>query len=525
MEISKTAKIVNEIAGLKHDFFQKIKTAEEVKKILGKRPREKTVVMCYGTFDIVHPGHIRQLIYARSKGDILVVCLTTDKYVAKNLSGPYIPQELRAINVAAFELVDYVVLDPHPTPVEIISEIQPDYYVKGFEYSTKSLSPRLKEERDALSSYGGELIYSPGDIVYSSSKLPTTNKPNLSLEQLLVLMSAEKIRFDDLHKTIKKFANLKVHIVGDLIIDKYSQCTLLGPAQKSPAFSVRLDSTDTYVGGAGVVAKHFKALGAEVIFTTVIGKDSEANFAVKDLASAGIQVNTIIDQTRPTTIKHRYYTSGNRLLLQVDSVDNHAISEEIMGKISQKIRQTKSDAVICSDFRHGIFNAETVRRITESIPKNTLKVADSQVSNRWGNILDFVNFDLITPNEREARFALGDQDTTIRPLAQMLYNKASCRYLILKLGGNGIMVYRSPGMESREFFYVNTFVEGEPVDAIGAGDALLAATTSALVISQDIVQASILGNMCAAIACSKMGNVPVTAKELLNMLDALENKF
>ena len=42
------------------------------------------------------------------------------------------------------------------------------------------------------------------------------------------------------------------------------------------------------------------------------------------------------------------------------------------------------------------------------------KVADSQVASRWGNITEFKNFDLITPNEREARFALADQDSGIR---------------------------------------------------------------------------------------------------------------
>ena len=70
------------------------------------------------------------------------------------------------------------------------------------------------------------------------------------------------------------------------------------------------------------------------------------------------------------------------------------------------------------------------------------KVGDSQVASRWGNILEFDNFDLITPNERETRFALGDQDTGIRPLASKLYEKAKCKTLIFKLGSNGILTLR-----------------------------------------------------------------------------------
>jgi sugar/nucleoside kinase (ribokinase family) len=135
------------------------------------------------------------------------------------------------------------------------------------------------------------------------------------------------------------------------------------------------------------------------------------------------------------------------------------------------------------------------------------------VSNRWGNIMDFRGFDLITPNEREARFALGDQDTGVRPLAQRLFTEAQCRYLILKLAERGTLTYRSPGPLPREFFILDSFVDGL-VDPIGAGDALLALSSLALGQSGDIVRASVLGSLAAAIACERAGNVPVQADEV-----------
>ena len=83
--------------------------------------------------------------------------------------------------------------------------------------------------------------------------------------------------------------------------------------------------------------------------------------------------------------------------------------------------------MVFSDFRHGIFNRDTIPPLSAAIPKETLRIADSQVASRWGNILEFEGFDLITPNEREARFALGDQDSMIRPLARELYRRRSAR--------------------------------------------------------------------------------------------------
>ena len=85
-----------------------------------------------------------------------------------------------------------------------------------------------------------------------------------------------------------------------------------------------------------------------------------------------------------------------------------------------------------------MFNKFTINSLISSIPKNKFKVADSQVASRWGNITEFKNFDLITPNEREARFALADQDSTVGKLSSFLQKKAKCKNLIVKLGERGL---------------------------------------------------------------------------------------
>src|SRR3546814_4699590 len=82
-------------------------------------------------------------------------------------------------------------------------------------------------------------------------------------------------------------------------------------------------------------------------------------------------------------------------------------------------------------------------------------VCSSDLS-RWGNILEFNGFDLITPNEKEARFSLGDQDTVIRPLGTRLYEEACCKVLMLKLGARGLMTFRDAGGEPRSFFGVDS---------------------------------------------------------------------
>src|SRR4051812_14719887 len=96
----------------------KIKTKEELRALIGEVPRSKKVIMCHGTFDIVHVGHIRHLIYAKTKADILIASLTADPHINKANLRPFVPQDLRALNLAALEVVDYVIVDENPTPLE-----------------------------------------------------------------------------------------------------------------------------------------------------------------------------------------------------------------------------------------------------------------------------------------------------------------------------------------------------------------------------------------------------------------------
>lgn len=505
------------------DFRRKIKTREELRALLGPRPRQKTAIMCHGTFDLVHPGHIRHLMYAKSKADLLIASLTSDAHIGKANFRPFVPQDLRAMNLAALEIVDYVLIDDNPTPIENLLFLKPDYFAKGYEYVRGAVPPKTREEMQAMESYGGEIIFTPGDVVFSSTSFLEHTPPKIAAEKLVTLMESEGVTFETLRQALEAFAGLKVHVVGDTIVDSYTYCTLIGGMAKTPTFSVKYERRADYAGGAAVVAKHIRSAGAAVSLSTVLGEDPLKDFVLQDLASAGIACHPCIDHTRPTTQKNAFITGGYRML-KVDTLDNRPISDKILEALTASVASTKVDAVVFSDFRHGVFSRETIPALTASLPPGALRAADSQVANRWGNILEFQGFDLITPNEREARFALGDQDSVIRPLAFELYKKAQCKALLLKLGNRGIITYRAKSEDVRSFFTIDSFAV-QVVDPVGAGDALLAYATLALTATKSSVVASILGSMAAAVACERDGNVPVTPQDVLKKLQAIEESM
>jgi len=504
-------------------YKHKIKTPEELAELLGPRPREKTVIMCHGVFDVVHPGHLRHLIYCKGKADILVASLTADRHIAKGTYRPHVPQELRALNLAAFEVVDYVVIDTRDKPLENLKIIQPDYFAKGYEYSSSELPPKTREEIEVVSSYGGEVIFTPGDIVYSSSKLIEMEPPNLRTEKLMAVMEAANLSFDGLREILGKFKGKRVHVLGDTIVDSFTNCAMIGGQTKTPTMSVLFEEKTDYIGGAAIVAQHLRAAGAEVVFSTVLGKDPLRQFVLDGLKKSGVECRAIIDPTRPTTNKNAIIAGGYRLL-KVDTLDNRSISDDVRLKLISAIETVETDAVVFADFRHGIFNRRTIPSFIEAIPEGVYKVADSQVASRWGNITEFKGFDLVTPNEREARFALADQDSGVRPLAALLYNEAECKTLILKLGDRGVLTCRNNNHESLDsFFVVDSFVD-RVVDAVGAGDALLSYATLTMMVSGDPVAATILGSIAAAVECEVDGNLPVSPQDVLEKLDALEKR-
>lgn len=511
------------LASLTKKYRHKIKSVEELRKIIGPRPRKKKVIMCHGVFDVVHPGHLRHLLYAKSKADILIASITADAHISKGQYRPHIPQDLRALNLAAFEIVDYVIIDSEATPLKNISRLQPDFFAKGYEYTADNTTPKTHEEKEVLESYGGKIIFTPGDIVYSSTKLIDLAPPSIRLETLLTLMHRHKLTFGSLRGSLDKLKGKKVHVVGDTIVDSYTQTAMIGGQAKTPTMSVLYERRDDYIGGAAVVAEHLRAAGAQVVFSTVLGDDALKDFVLNGLKKSGVECRPVIDSTRPTTNKNAIVAGGYRLL-KIDTLDNRTISDEILDKLAKTVKGTSCDAVVFSDFRHGIFNRRTIPRLVKAIPPKAYKVADSQVASRWGNITEFKNFDLITPNEREARFALADQDSGIRPLASALYDSANCKTLILKLGERGVLTCRSKNHEFLDSFaVVDSFVD-RLVDAVGAGDALLAYATLAMLVTKSDTVATIIGSMAAACECERDGNVPITPGDVHKKIDDVERQ-
>ena len=97
----------------------------------------KTVAFTNGCYDILHPGHIRTLEAARSRGDVLILALNTDASVQrmKGPTRPVICQNDRARLAAGLAAVNAVAFFDEDTPRELIAAVLPDVLVKGADWN------------------------------------------------------------------------------------------------------------------------------------------------------------------------------------------------------------------------------------------------------------------------------------------------------------------------------------------------------------------------------------------------------
>jgi rfaE bifunctional protein nucleotidyltransferase chain/domain len=140
------------------DYKTKILSQDEmIAKRKELRDQGMTLVFTNGCFDILHPGHIDYLAFARSQGDALVIGVNSDASVQRN-KGPERPivQEYDRLRVlAALEAVDYVVLFDEDEPADLIAKIIPDILVKGEDWA------HYVSGREVVEANGGKVVLAP----------------------------------------------------------------------------------------------------------------------------------------------------------------------------------------------------------------------------------------------------------------------------------------------------------------------------------------------------------------------------
>jgi rfaE bifunctional protein kinase chain/domain/rfaE bifunctional protein nucleotidyltransferase chain/domain len=507
----------------------KIRTFDQLLALRQTARRDgKTVVHCHGCFVIVHPGHIAYLQFARRQGDILLVSLTADPQVNKGADRPLIPQDLRAEALAALECVDWVFVNPDPTAVELLEAIRPDFYVKGREYETNN-DPRFLAEREAVTRHGGRVVFSSGDVIYSSTALIGAmggTGGGGAMHQEKVRRFRSRFELDDsaLWNLCGRFAGKKILVIGDYILDRYHHCDATNIAAEGPMMSLRHRGCEEYDGGAAVIALHLAGLGASPVLFSALSEQDESRQIEMRLRQSGVEADCL-RQRRQLVAKSRYLAEGSKLF-KVDEGEAEPLDSHSEAELAKKIldRAKGADAVIFADFGYGAITVGLLERIGPTL-RRQVPILAADVSGMGSNLLRFKGMDLLCPTEREMRQATNDFSSGLNAAAWALLSRTKARSAIITLGKQGLIAFDQhraigPG-ESWERHLRGEHLPAlcpRAVDPLGCGDALLATATLALAAGGSLHAAAYLGSLGAAIEAEQAGNRPITADQLLSRL-------
>lgn len=477
-------------------------------KYLRDTAKRKRLVFVSGDFNIIHPGHLRLLRFAKECGDYLVVGVLDSKSV-----GAKVPESLRLEGIQSISWVNYGFI-LHDPPDVFIEELKPAFVVKGKEHEEQ-----YNPEAEVLARTGGKLIFGSGDITFSSVDLMRQEWKELNLSTIKKptdFTARHSFDFASLLNILDRMKGLRVIVIGDTIVDEYITCDPIGMSQEDPTIVVTPVLQERFIGGAAIVAAHAKGLGAEVEYFSAIGKDGTSDFVAKALQDYGVAAHLYKDESRPTTLKQRY-RAREKTLLRVSHLRQHAISTDIRETIFIDIKKKLADVdlLIFSDFNYGCLPQHLVDSIVdECTKKGIMMVADSQSSSQVGDVSRFRNMALVTPTEREARLALQDFDSGLVVLAEKLRQKGNAKNVIITLGAEGVLIHAETEQRSAWLTDRLPAMNTAPKDVAGAGDSFLTGASLSMAVGANIWQASYLGSLAAACQIGRIGNIPLSQDEL-----------
>jgi rfaE bifunctional protein kinase chain/domain len=488
------------------------------KKLMG-------LTICYGHFNVIHPGHIRYFENAKKYGKEIIVAIQ-DKDNLKGGSEILYSSEERLKGVSQVQLVDYVVLLEDFNLSELIEKLKPSNFVLGKEFEVERRA-EVATAIEIVLGCGGAVRFDAGRVHYASTNFLSKQPEDILLERFDVYKKACERNGIDLSKLsddIDKFQSKDLLVIGDLILDRYIACDALGMSSEAPIVVLREMSSKDFLGGAGIVAAHIASLGANVKLISMVGRDESAAILKKSLNSHAISCELIEDPGRPTTFKARYMVEAQKLY-RVSRLEEQPADNFIELEIIEKINELSPyiSGILVSDFQYGVITENVLAAIYANASKyNLMLYGDLQCSSQVGSILKFKNFDLLCPTEREARIALDSHGTGVEEVAHKLIELTNTKYLIFKMGSEGFIAYekKDDGNIIREHFPA---LNANPLDVTGAGDSLLACMSLGLAYGLPFMHSAAMSACMAAISVQSMGNTPIHKEQLKNFLGGVLN--
>lgn len=324
---------------------------------------------------------------------------------------------------------------------------------------------------------------------------------------------------NELLEILDRLAEVKVLVVGDVMLDRYWWGSASRLSPEAPVPVVALKKVSNIPGGAANVAANITGLGAKVFLTGVIGTDDSGTALRTALRGSSIPTDfLVLSETRPTTTKTRVIVH-NQQIARIDDETDTPLSEDEEGSMTAQVKDLieEADTVVLSDYSKGCLSWSLAASVIAEAKRHKKMIL---VDPKCRDLTKYSGASLLTPNLAEAMNAAGIEnggEDRADEAAEKILSETSVESLLITLGEHGMKLFQ-PNQKPVHF----PSMARQVFDVTGAGDTVVALLAATLGAKADINSAISLANIGAGIAVEKVGTSTVGIEEFRF---AVQNNF
>jgi D-beta-D-heptose 7-phosphate kinase/D-beta-D-heptose 1-phosphate adenosyltransferase len=324
-----------------------------------------------------------------------------------------------------------------------------------------------------------------------------------------------------LRTIIDRFAETKILVIGDVILDQFIWGTVTRISPEAPVPVVDVRKEELLLGGSANVVRNIRSLGGHCALCGIIGDDAMGSQLLALMQAAGVPTEGLIKGRRPTTIKTRVVAQGQQVV-RYDREKVGPPSEQTLQGLLHYLdtHLADFDAVIVSDYAKGVICDPLMQRLHQLLAEartESGRAIPLIIDPKPVNAAKFAGATVITPNNFEAAqlsgIAITDEQSLLTA-AHKIKQELACSAVLITRGEAGMALLEG----ENELVTIPTAAK-EVYDVTGAGDTVAATLALGLAVGYSMTQAAIIANHAAGIVVGKVGTASVSREELLADLE------
>ncbi len=320
----------------------------------------------------------------------------------------------------------------------------------------------------------------------------------------------------DFEKLFHQFTQLKVAVIGDVMLDTYWWGKVERISPEAPVPVVAVSKKEQRIGGAGNVALNLHSLGAAVSVLSVLGKDDDGEQLTKLFAENNINTKYLVYSSQRITTNKIRIISRNQHMMRLDAELTNDITiadeEKLLYAFENYIAAENPGVVVLEDYNKGVLTENVIAKIISLCKKNNILTT---VDPKRKNFFSYKGVDIFKPNLKEVKEGLNllsdaVSENILRDIHLQLQQKLQHKISFITLSEKGVFYN-----DEKSAAVIPTHIRNV-ADVSGAGDTVIAVASLVYAATKNVTLMAEMANIAGGLVCEEVGTVAIDKEKLLD---------